>query len=156
MSSSSSIYVGSSPSPSQANVSKRPLPFPPPPPPQEQDSLDGIFSQAIKQEDAIRPKNTFIKKLLLSSVGISILTVLVSMLILWLINPPMVHKKSENEIEKSSPSFVYILIWSIIAGVIVFGGPWVYLWISKAIHKYSANNNTDPANCLEGFEGLNE
>jgi cytochrome b561 len=87
------------------------------------------FEQAISASDASQPKPVLWKKCLQSSIGISLVVVVLTALILWLVNPPIVHRKRESDIEKRAPDPVKILVWSLIAGVVTLGGPFVYKWI---------------------------
>lgn len=86
------------------------------------------FRKMLEEDSAKKPAKK-VSKWLLSSVGVSLCTVILVALILWIINPPMVQKKTESDIEKVRPSAVKIIVWSLLAGTLVFIGPFIVKWI---------------------------
>jgi len=91
------------------------------------------FEMAINPpQPPVALKHETLQKLLLSSWGQAVAASLIVMLALWIINPPMIQTRKENEIENSSHrSMTKVLVWGGITGVLVMTVPLIVKRLSK-------------------------
>lgn len=94
-------------------------------------ALGDTFQYALQAHDAMKPRSALWQKWLWSSVGVSVVVMVLSAVLLYAINPPMVQSKAANDLETPNRDFGKIAGWSLAAGVVVLVGPLVYKWVNK-------------------------
>lgn len=87
------------------------------------------FAHAVSNATSAAP---LWKKWLISPIGMSIATVIMTIIVLTILNPPMVQTKDSNDIKRSATDSRRIINWGIAAGLVVFFGPYAYNALNKA------------------------
>ena len=62
----------------------------------------------------------YFQQFLSSSVGQSVLAFIITVILLYIINPPMIQTKTDSDIEKSVRSMKKIFVWALIVGILTF------------------------------------
>ena len=64
-----------------------------------------------------------------------LITTVIVMVLLLVIRPSIVMKKTKNRLEKPSVNFVAVLVWSLTAGLIVTAFPYIWNFALKKMNK---------------------